>query len=82
MSSNQMINVRVFPGACVTHFYNFLEPLMERKPSKVIIHMGTNDAVEKDADHLLNELLNLKNDEVTILSYVTSRLHKSEKDSG
>ena len=60
MCSTQMINVRVFPWACVTDFYNSLEPLMERKPSKLIIHTGTNDAIEKDVDQIFNELLNLK----------------------
>ena len=33
---------------------------MCRKPSKLIIHAGTNDAMDKSADEILFELLQLK----------------------
>ena len=60
MSKNQLFKVRVFPGAHVSDFYHYLEPLMEKRPAKLIIHAGTNDAVEKNCNEILNELLQLK----------------------
>ena len=60
MSKNQLFKVRVFPGAHVSDFYHYLEPLMEKRPAKLIIHAGTNDAVEKNYNEILNELLQLK----------------------
>ena len=50
MSSNDSIKVRSFSGAVVNDFYNYLEPLMDKKPSKLILHVGTNDATNKSAE--------------------------------
>ena len=68
MSSNGTIIVRPFPGAIVGDFYNYLEPLMEKLPSKLIIHAGTNDATSKSATDIVNELLLLK-------SYIAERFN-------
>ena len=35
MSSDQMINVRVFPRACVTYFYDLIEPFYGEKTLQV-----------------------------------------------
>ena len=60
MSSNNSIKVRAFSGAMVNDFYNYLEPLMEKTPDKLIIHAGTNDTMEKNAEDILCDLLQLK----------------------
>ena len=60
MSYNGTIVVRSFPGAVVGDFYNYLEPLMEKLPSKLVIHAGTNDSINKNSTDILNELLQLK----------------------
>ena len=36
--------VRAFPGAIVRDFYHHALPLLEKKPSYVILMAGTNDA--------------------------------------
>ena len=66
MSSNGSINVRAFPGAVVNDFYHYLEPLMHKRPGKLIIHASTNDAVINSADEILFELIQLK-------SYIKNR---------
>ena len=60
MSFNGSIKVRPFPGAVVNDFYNYLEPLMEKKPEKLIIHAGSNDALDKTAEEIFNDLIQLK----------------------
>ena len=60
MSKNKQIVVRSFSGAVVNDFYNYLEPLMEKKPSKLIIHAGTNDTTNKNANEILNDLVQLR----------------------
>lgn len=60
MSKNKKIVVRSFSGAVVNDFYNYLEPLMEKKPSKLIIHAGTNDTSSKNANEIFTELLQLR----------------------
>ena len=50
MSSNDSIKVRSFSGAVVNDLYNYLEPLMDKKNSKLILHVGTNDATNKSAE--------------------------------
>ena len=60
MSSDGSIKVRSFPGAVVNDFYNYLEPLMEKMPSKLIVHAATNDAMGKCANEILSDLMQLK----------------------
>lgn len=60
MSSNGSIKVRSFPGAVINDFYNYLEPLMEKKPDKLIVHVGSNDAFDKTAEVIFNDLVQLK----------------------
>lgn len=67
MSSNNLIKVRIFSGAKIVDFYNYLVPLMAKCPSRVIIQAGCNDALEKSSQMILDELLQLKH-------YVESKL--------
>ena len=52
--------IRVFPGAVVDDFYDCLLPLLKKRPSYLILHVGSNDAPSKNAEEILNELQNLK----------------------
>ena len=52
--------VRPFPGACVDDMYDYLLPLLKKKPTNVILHIGSNDAPRKAADEIAEEMLNLK----------------------
>ena len=54
------VKVRVFSGACVDDLYDYLTPLLKKKPSNIILQIGTNDALDKNADQIYNEIINLK----------------------
>ena len=48
MSKNGLVKVRCFPGSTVADLKNFyMQPLLSKKPSHVIMHIGTNDAANK-----------------------------------
>ena len=51
--------VRSFPGAVIDDMYDYLEPLLKKKPTNIILHIGTNDATIKSAGKIINELKNL-----------------------
>jgi len=50
-----------------------MQPLPSKKPSHVILHVGTNDAANKDstAESIMNGLLNIKKDMEAKLPNVT-----------
>ena len=52
--------VRAHPGAIVRDFYHHAVPLLEKKPTYVIIMAGTNDSTMKSSELILVELLQLK----------------------
>ena len=40
--------------------YDYLNPLLKKNPTNIILHIGSNDAVNKNADEIAIELENLK----------------------
>ena len=52
--------VRSHSGAIIQDIYSYIAPLLPRNPTYVILMVGTNDAIEKDSNKILNELLDLK----------------------
>ena len=52
--------VRAFKGARIDDMYDYLKPLLAKKPSTIILHVGTNDAPTKSAKSMYEELINLK----------------------
>ena len=61
--------VRGFSGAVVGDMYHYLHPLLEKKPTYVILMVGTNDAPHKNAEQILVELLKLKQHVTSVPSY-------------
>ena len=55
------VKVRGFSGGNINDFYTYLIPLLRKKPSYIILMVGTNDATMKSSEKLLAELLALKN---------------------
>ena len=55
-------NARVVPcpGATIKDVYRHITPLLKKKPSKVIIHVGTNDAPYKPSVDIVKELILLR----------------------
>ena len=52
--------VRVNPGAQVDDLYDYMAPLLRRKPQNIILHIGSNDANYKPAEQIFTEIANLK----------------------
>ena len=47
LARNSRVKVRCFPGAQINDMYNYLEPLLQKQPDYVILHVSTNDAIMK-----------------------------------
>ena len=60
MSFRRNIKVRFFPGVRTQDMYYYLVPLLHKRPDKIILHDGTNDAPHIKADEMLEELDKLK----------------------
>ena len=45
MSRNGFVKVRRFPGSTISDLqWHHMQPLISKKPSTVVIHVGANDA--------------------------------------
>ena len=60
MLKNYRVKVRSHGGAYVDDLYDFIAPLLKKKPSHIIMHIGTNDSVDKPAKDIYVELINLR----------------------
>ena len=52
--------VRFFLGARIMDMYHYLIPILEKEPEHLILHVGTNNAVDSSHQQLANDLLALK----------------------
>ena len=50
---NRIVKVRVFSGANIEDMY--IMPLIRKKPTCIILHVGTNDSTCKTTDEILSE---------------------------
>ena len=57
---NVTVKVRSFPGCTVEDMHYYIEPLLRKKPSQIILHVSTNDAPYKSSDDILTSILLLK----------------------
>ena len=51
--------MRAFPGACVDDMFDYLIPLLKKKPTNIILHIGSNDAPFKSANDIAKEITSL-----------------------
>ena len=60
MSREKMVKVHLFSGATTEEMKYFLQPLLERKPSHVIPHCGTNDLAQgSSCNEVAQRIINL-----------------------
>ena len=59
-SVNRSVKVRTFSGANINQMYYYITPLLKKEPKVIILHIGTNDAVTKTSDTILDDILKLK----------------------
>ena len=60
ISKTHPVKVRLFRGAHIKDMYHYLIPILEKKPEHLILHVGTNDAVDSFHQQIVNDLLILK----------------------
>ena len=53
------IKVRSHPGANIRDMYDHLEPHLTKKPSKIVLHIATNNTVDQTSEQILNEIFEL-----------------------
>lgn len=59
-STTKDVKVRAFGGVDINGMYQKLDPLVKKKPGKIILHVGTQDTVHKNSKTILNDLFKLK----------------------
>ena len=59
-STKKSVVIRSFGGAGVNEMYPKLENLLKKKPSTIILHVGTNDSTSKSPEVILENLLTLR----------------------
>ena len=60
LNKNFNVKVRCFPGADIDDMFDFIIPLLKKTPSYIILHIGTNNAIDKSSTDILNGILRLK----------------------
>ena len=60
LNSKFKVKVRAFSGAYIDDMYDYLAPLLKKKPSVIILQIGSNDATQKTSSQIYREILNLK----------------------
>ena len=60
IGKNHSVKVRPFPGSDIDDMYCYITPLLRKKPTNIFLHIGANDAPNKNSDVILKELLRLK----------------------
>ena len=60
MSNRKSVKVRSFPGARINDMFYYAVPLLRKKPDKIIIHIGTNDAPHMTPEDMMIDLQKLK----------------------
>lgn len=58
--SRYKVKVRSNPGACIDDIYDYIAPLLRKKPTYIILHVGTNDATSKSSRKIYTEITNLR----------------------
>ena len=59
--------VRVYPGAGIEDMHYNILPLLRKKPTNIILHVGTNDTTSENSAEIIVKLLQLKNFILSIL---------------
>ena len=61
LSNKVKVKVHSFPGATISDMHFYLQPLLEKKPSIIVLHIGTNDAPYCTSQQILDKIIILKN---------------------
>ena len=59
-NEKHQVKVRCCRGATVEDMFDYVKPILKRKPDYVVLHVGTNNAKDMTSRKILNKLLQLK----------------------
>ena len=62
MSHAKRVKVHLFGGATTTEMKHFIKPLVQRKPTEIILHVGTNDVDILSAEDVADNIIKLTDD--------------------
>ena len=57
MSSANRVKVHSFSGATTTDMKHFTKPLVQQKPTEIILHVGTNDVDIHSAEEVADNIM-------------------------
>ena len=60
MNKQYPVKVRPFPGADTQDMFDFIAPLLKRMPTYIILHIGCNDALDKNSSEIYSDIMKLK----------------------
>ena len=60
LSARRKVRVRPFPGATVLDMFDYLKPLMLKKPKRVLLQIGANDCPFKTSENIIADMRSLK----------------------
>ena len=61
LSRTSRVKVHSFRGADTSDMHDFLKPLIKKKPSRIIVHCGTNDLA---SNQVANIAMNIKTSQI------------------
>ena len=54
------IKVRSFPGASSNDMKDYIRPLLRKCPDRIVLHVGTNDAIQSSPEEIVQNILSVK----------------------
>ena len=54
---DRKVKIKNFPGATIDDMYDYVKPLLKKCPDNIILHVGTNNTVNKSSKEVLGKLL-------------------------
>ena len=71
MNKQYPVKIRQFPGPDIQDMFHYISPLLQRMPQYIILHIGCNDAPNKNSNVIFNGIMQLK-------TYILSQLPKAQ----
>ena len=59
-NKKHQVKVSCCRGATVEDMFDYVKPILKRKPDYVVLHVGSNDAKDMTSRNILDKLLQLK----------------------
>ena len=59
LSRTSRVKVHSFSGADTSDMHDFLKPLIKKKPSRIIVHCGTNDLASNQVENIAMNIVSV-----------------------